>query len=265
MRALVVALAVAALAGLGPATAQAKPRALIALLPVEGQRFDRLAEELTGRGLAPGLTSAALGAYSERQLALDLSQGARAASQVYEQPLEPFDLVPAGSRRGRIANFDAVERRAAGAPANVVPGLLAETLRRAGRTVAYAGMAGEPHYGAVIAAGRDGTVYPAVELEERDYGARATRLWRRADLLVARLPAERRGLAALDRLLAERRPRDLVYVLAVAPAGERPRLLPTGVAGIDAIRGAAITSDSTRQSCLVAFTDVGPTVLRRLV
>ena len=99
-----------------PPPAEAAPRALVAFLPFEEDRVDReglpLLDELARRGLAVGLTSPTLGGYSDRQMALDMSQGTRVAAQAYDRPLEPFDLTGLGDGRARMSRFGAVVVRA---------------------------------------------------------------------------------------------------------------------------------------------------------
>jgi len=267
MRGLALAAALVwSLALWAPAPAQGAPRALVAFLPYEEDRVDRpglpLLDELARRELAVGLTSPTLGGYSDRQMALDTSQGARVAAQAYDRPLELFDLVVSGDGRGRISRFESVAERAERAPGNVVPGLMGDALLRARRRVGYAGVIGEPHYQAVVAADRRGRLLPAGLFDEATFPERALGLWPKVDLLVTRLPRDEAGLRALDRLLAARRPEDLVYVVRSPPQG-RLRLLETGVAGLGS-PGGLITSATTRRPGLVAATDVAPSVLGRL-
>ena len=266
MRGLALAAALVwSLALMPPPPARAAPRALVAFLPYEEDRVDRpglpLLDELARRQLAVGLTSPTLGGYSDRQMALDVSQGTRVAAQAYDRPLELFDLVDSGGG-AQIGRFASVAERARRAPGNVIPGLMGETVLRAGRRVGYAGVIGEPHYQAVVAASRRGAVRPALRLTEADFGARTLALWRDVDVLVARLPRDQPGLAALDRLLAAREPQDLVYVVRSPPEG-RLRLLESGVAGLGSA-GGLITSATTRRPGLVAATDVAPSVLGHL-
>ena len=267
MRGLAVAAALlGALVLCAPVTAEAAPRALVAFLPFEEDRVDRpglpLLDELARRDLAVGLTSPTLGGYSDRQMALDVSQGTRVAAQAYDRPLEPFDLVGLGDARGNMSRWEAVVVRAERAPANVVPGLLGDAVRRAGRRVGYAGEVAEPHYQAVVAADRRGRLHPAGRFDEASFTRRALELWRQVDLLVTRLPRDEAGLRALDRLLSARRAEDLVYVVRSPPLG-RLRLLESGVAGLGS-PGGTITSSTTRRRGLVAATDVAPSVLARL-
>ena len=267
MRGLALAAALLwSLALCAPPPAEATPRALVAFLPFEEDRVDReglpLLDELARRELAVGLTSPTLGGYSDRQMALDMSQGTRVAAQAYDRPLEPFDLIGLADGRARMSRFDAVIERAERAPGDVVVGLLGDTLKRAGGAAGYAGVIAEPHYQAVVAADRRGGLVTARLFDEAAFARGALGLWRRVDVLVTRLPHDEAGLRALDRLLAARRPEDLVYVVRSPPLG-RLRLLETGVAGLGS-PGGAITSATTRRAGLVAATDLAPTVLERV-
>jgi hypothetical protein len=86
-------------------------------------------DELVNAGMAPGLLSAGLGSVPAEQTYLDVSQGNRVFDSVYgsELPLEVGGGIcgPGYSK--------AVVERADSAPADIVPGLLAATLGRAGK------------------------------------------------------------------------------------------------------------------------------------
>ncbi len=84
--------------------------------------------ELAGAGLSPGLMSAGLGAVPAEQTYLDITQGNRVFDSLYDS-----GLVPVRIRLNRPVDDAAVIRRAESAPADIVPGLLAETLEKAGR------------------------------------------------------------------------------------------------------------------------------------
>jgi hypothetical protein len=77
--------------------------------------------------MAPGLMSAGLGSVPAGQTYLDISQGNRVFDSLYEG-----DLASGGVPLDRPVTDQAVIRRAESAPADVVPGLLATTLGRAG-------------------------------------------------------------------------------------------------------------------------------------
>ena len=100
-------------------------RVVIALVP-EGTSVRELARV---PGVSPGLLSAGLGSVPAEQTYLDISQGNRVFDSLYDAKL-PRDVDggicgPAYSR--------AVVERAESAPADIVPGLLAATLRATGK------------------------------------------------------------------------------------------------------------------------------------
>ncbi|MBX5468954.1 MAG: hypothetical protein IRZ21_03545 [Thermoleophilaceae bacterium] len=270
MRSIAAVLAVSALAlTAAPAAASGGagdlqsdgPRALIAFLPTRPAPRQPLLGELAHRpGLAIGLTSPTLGGFSPAQMALDISQGTRISTRAYGERLGPL----AFSRRGAgglVAGWGDAVRRADDAPGELVPGLLATTVERAGGRVGYVGPDGADQLEAIVAADERGRVEEASLGPAGTVAARAVRMWRRATLTVVRLPGDAAGLRALDALLAARRPGDLLYVVRAAPAGLR--LLPTGIAG-PGFRGGVLRSATTRRDGLVTATDVAPTVLRFL-
>ena len=79
--------------------------------------------------LAPGIVSAGLGEVPLAQTYLDTSQGNRLNEDLYDGDPPP---VSRGGGRVPPATWDRITARAAGAPAQIVPGLLASTLERAG-------------------------------------------------------------------------------------------------------------------------------------
>jgi hypothetical protein len=95
--------------------------------------------ELADRGFSPGLLSAGLGDVLAAQTYLDASQGNRVFDSLYDSEL-PSHLQAdiCGSAYPRV-----VVERAESAPADIVPGLLAAALRRAGKrcVVRNAGLA----------------------------------------------------------------------------------------------------------------------------
>jgi hypothetical protein len=97
---------------------------MVVLLP-QGTSVGKLA----GRGLSPGLLSAGLGSVPAAQTFLDISQGNRVFDSLYDSGL-PRDL---GGGICGPGYSRAVVERAESAPADIVPGLLAATLRAAGR------------------------------------------------------------------------------------------------------------------------------------
>jgi hypothetical protein len=102
------------------AVAKPLPEARILLLPPQ-----TTVGELAGVGLSPGLMSAGLGTVPSAQTYLDIGQGNRVFDSLYDEDLP--------MRQGdRAAWWRAVSERAESAPADIVPGLLATTLRQAG-------------------------------------------------------------------------------------------------------------------------------------
>jgi hypothetical protein len=211
----------------------------VALLP-NGYQEERLAEL---PGLALGLLSPAIGRVDASQTYLDITQGNRVSESLYD-PRELPPVLPNSSRGIDPALWRLVERRAEGAPAEVVPGLLASTLIAAGVPVTAA-----PDQGgaAVIAADREGRI------AFRDPAGCPPRGCPGVSVDSVQ-PFE------LSDLLSRLRDGDLLIALEAPPPEER--LLTMGVAG-DGFEG-LLTSDSTRTTGLVASTDLAPTILDRL-
>jgi hypothetical protein len=114
---------VAAALSLAPAaTAEAEVR--VAWLP-----GGTSVAEVAAKGLSPGLMSAGLGSVPAGQTYLDISQGNRVFDSLYDSEL-PAQL---GGGICGPPYTDAVRERAESAPADIAPGLLAATLRSAGR------------------------------------------------------------------------------------------------------------------------------------
>ncbi|HEX8065272.1 MAG TPA: hypothetical protein VF520_01965 [Thermoleophilaceae bacterium] len=245
-----------------PSAAAQGPRALVAFLPTEPAPRSPLLFDLAERDFSFGMFSPTLGAYSKRQMVLDMSQGSRIANRAYPEALKRLDLRPSQDGGGRIRGFRRARERAEDAPGDVVPGLLADAARRAGRHVAYAGVVGFPQTEAVVAADRRGRVERVSLGTIGTFADRVLAEWARSQLVVARFPSDDVGLAQLDRVVAARRPGDLVVVLRAPPAG-RSRLLPGGMVGAGSA-DRVLYSPTTRRVGLVAATDVAPTALDQL-
>jgi hypothetical protein len=243
-----------------PAQAKVGPRAAIVFWPgpqplAKPPALERLAQ---APGLdALGFMSAIQGSYTPEQTFLDMSAGARTTTSLYDGEV-PTDL---RLDDGRISRWDEVLRRAATPPADVVPGLLAATARAAGRRVGYAGPENARNREAVVAADRSGRVEHVELAPARDVGEVAGALWRRTDLMVAKLAPGPPGKGQLRGLLAARRPADLVLVIQ-DPSHVTRRLVAAGAAGLTG--GTTLYSDSTRTEGVVSSTDAAPTVLERL-
>jgi hypothetical protein len=106
---------------LAPAAAAKDPPAVDLILLPPGTTV----EELAGAGFSPGLMSAGLGTVPPAQTYLDIGQGNRVFDSLYDT-----DLPPRGGDRARW--WREVVERAESAPAEIVPGLLAATLRKEG-------------------------------------------------------------------------------------------------------------------------------------
>src|ERR671916_499782 len=143
--------ALAALCAL-PAPAGAAPRALIAFVPTEPAPKSPLLFDLAERDFSYGMASPSIGAYSKRQMALDMSQGSRIANSAYPEKLKRLDLRLDPDGGGQVKGFRRARSRADDAPGDVIPGLLADTLRGRGRSAAYVGVVGFPQTEAVVAA-----------------------------------------------------------------------------------------------------------------
>ena len=245
-----------------PAGALAAPRALIAFVPTEPAPKSPLLFDLAQRDFSYGMASPSIGAYSKRQMLLDMSQGSRIANSAYPEKLKRLDLRVRGDGSGRITGFRRARTRAGDAPGDVIPGLLADTLRGRGRSAAYVGVVGFPQTEAVVAADRRGRVERVSLGTIGTFGDRTLRAWQAHALVVARFPDDEAGLAALDRVVAERRPDDLILVVRAPPAG-RGRLLPAGMLGPGAEQQ-VIFSPTTRRVGLVAVTDFATTSLEHL-
>jgi hypothetical protein len=82
-------------------------------------------DELAAAGYSPGLMSAGLGTVPPEQTFLDITQGNRVFDSLYDEDLPPY-------KEDRAAWWRAARERAESAPADIVPGLLTATLKRAG-------------------------------------------------------------------------------------------------------------------------------------
>src|SRR3954451_8384286 len=150
------ALACALAATCGAASAHARPQAVIAFLPPGPGESRPLLEELAARGMAIGMTSPTVGGFKARQMGLDMGQGTRIPTRLYSGPI--------GSLRphaGRLEDWALALKRADDAPGDLVPGLLASSIRAAGGRVGYSVGRGRGYAIApIVAATRDGRVTP---------------------------------------------------------------------------------------------------------
>jgi hypothetical protein len=261
MRRVLLAIALGVLLSLALAPGAAAKRALVAFIPTQPAPRMPLLFDLEQRNFAYGVTSPTIGSYSKRQMLLDMSAGTRIANSAYGRPIGAVDLEygPAG---GRMRGWFYDRKRAEHAPGDVLPGLFASTLERAGHRVGYAGVIGFEQTEAVVAANRAGDIEQVSLGTIGTFAQRTLAVWRTADVVVARFPNDDSGLEALDRIVAAKQPDDLVYVVRAPPPG-RARLLPTGLLG-PGFRAKVLYSPTTRRVGLVAATDMAPTVLHFL-
>ena len=255
-------LTLAALSFAAPADARS-PRAVLAFLPEGGDDnpdpvLDRLAERPR---MAIGLLSATQGRYSPVQSLLDISAGSRTSVNVYKPRTPPrLELVVGGDGSGFIFGWTKALQRARTALAQIRPGLLAERIPGG---AAYAGVRGRRHLEAVAAADVRGDVAEVSLGPATDLAQRVRRLLRHHRFVVAGLPTADRGDAVLRRLIADRKPGDVLIVTQLRGRKTEPLLLPIGAVLAGEPRG-LLTSPTTRLEGIVAGIDIPVTILRGL-
>lgn len=266
--ALLVALALGmAGAAADPAAAQKPPRVVLAFLPVSEKPqedpaappvsiLDRLASR---PALALGLLGATQGTYVQEQAFLDMTQGTRTSTSTY-RPRTPPELAFYPEGRGGLFQrwLDTLDR-AETAPAEIHPGLLA-SLVPGGAT--YVGVTGRRQLEAIVAADRAGRVARVSIGNSRDVAQRALAELERSRFVVVGLPTGPPGGIAMDVLITNHEPGDLLLVVQTPPDYRAPQLLPTGVLGLGTPGG--ITSQTTHLDGIVAGIDILPTVLGHL-
>jgi hypothetical protein len=204
----------------------------VAVIP----RGTTVAELARVPSLAPGLMSAGIGSVRSEQTFLDISQGNRIDDALYDRDLP--GLFPFARE---VPDWRRIVARAQDAPADLVPGLLAQRLD-AGR-VSVRAQQPMRAFG-LIAANQQGIVAP---LRQR---ACADRCLEVIDVSVAEL-----------RRLARRLRGDDLLIAVASPPSAQNGALPIVIAG-RGYRG-NLTSDSTRTRGYVLSTDVAPTILGR--
>jgi hypothetical protein len=203
----------------------------LVLLP-KGTTVEQVAEA----GLSPGLLSAGLGAVPPDQTYLDITQGNRVFDSLYDTALPPL---------GRDCSaWNAVVSRADSAPADVVPGLLAATLRRSGAAVRVGGEASCTFSAPPSSDGRAGSTKKLSGTPHTD--GQPT------------LEVRSANLREVSSLLGTLGGDDLLIAIETPPPPEN-QALAIGIAG-DGLDG-NLTSDSTRIDGYLLSTDVAPTVL----
>jgi len=251
-----------------PADAANRPaRVMLAFLPVSekpppdpGVAPVSILERLDQRrALALGLTGAVQGTYKQIQAYLDITQGTRTSLSAYKPSTPPELEFYAQDGGALFQRWLETKDRAHSAPADVRPGLLGESIP--GGT-AYVGVTGRAQLEAIAAADRAGRVGLISIGNSRDVAQRARDALHERRFVVVGLPTGPPGGIALNALIANHEPRDLLIVMQTPPDFRAPQLLPTGVLGLGTPGG--LTSDSTRLPGIVAGIDVLPTVLEHL-
>jgi hypothetical protein len=227
---------------------------------------DRMLEaELDGvGGFSSGLMSATQGAYRTSQFLLDATQGARVSYSAYSPDPPPalsVALAAGGSPRpaGLVEGWSRARARAAGAPQLLRPGLLAASIPGG---AAYAGLTGQDHEDAVLAADEAGRVATLSLGSPATLPARIEVLLRRRSLIVADLPKGPTGVSQLRSLAAARGSHELLIVVQRAPDEPGHELLWLALGGLGG--GHELTSQTTNQRGLVAAVDLAPTILGHL-
>lgn len=217
------------------AASAAAPSVIVAILP-RGTSPGEIAE--LSPSFAVGMLSAGLGTVPADQTYLDISQGNRLFDSLYADPAPPLYV-----RKGRVPErfWDAALARAEDAPADLVPGLLADELRSARIPIGAAPSAREA---ALVAVDSAGAVAKRAECA-RGPCPGLTVLSAEPEAV----PSLLAGIGAGDLLVVLERP---------PPVG---RLLSIGIAG-DGFAG-VLASPTTRIDGFVLSTDLAPTILDR--
>lgn len=207
---------------------------------------------LADLGLHVAVASPAVDADAAGQTFLDISQGTRVSARVYDEDLPRLHLGP----DGQISQWDSIAARADDAPADLVPGLLGQTIGLEGGATAYVGVRGRSHQAAAIAADALGLVDTVALGAPDTLSSRIQEALRTHSLVVAEVPAGA-GLAVSYES-------DVLVIVLVAPPADEAELLPTGAKFGGETRHGLLTSSSTRRDGMVSITDYAPTVLRWL-
>lgn len=247
--------------------ASPSPRVLLAFLPVSEEPpedpaappisiLDRLASR---PALTLGLLGATQGTYVQEQAFLDMSQGTRTSTSTY-RPRTPPELEFYEQDGGALYQrwLETLDR-AETAPAELEPGLLGSLVP--GGT-SYVGVTGRRQLEGVVAADRAGRIDRVSIGPSRDVARRALAELRESRFVVVGLPTGPPGGIAMDVLIAEHRPGDLLIVVQTPPDFRAPQLLPTGVLGLGTPGG--LTSQTTHLDGIAAGIDILPTVLEHL-
>ena len=263
-------LAFAAACALAPAAAHAaapsERTVLLAFLPFDTRPSDDAIKKpsILDRldfhpELSLGLVGATQGGYDQTQALLDIGAGTRVSSAAYKPKKLPKLTF---YREGDTALFQGwldARERADSAPADIVPGLLGQTIPGGG---AYAGVSGRSQLESMPAANLAGRIGLVSIGKADDVAKRAQELLTRRRFVVAGLPTGEPGDTAVEELIDRRQPGELLMVMETPLPARAPQLLPIGILGLGHPSG--LTSDSTKLDGIVAGIDLAPTALQWL-
>jgi hypothetical protein len=261
-------LALAAACAIAPATARASAPAadrtvLLAFLPFDtraasdGIKEPSIMDRLDFHPqLSLGLLGANQGGYDQTQALLDMTAGTRVSSAAYKPKEVPQMTFFQQDGMALFQGWLDARERADSAPADIVPGLLAQTIPGGG---AYAGVSGRSQLESMPAANTAGRIGLVSIGKADDIAKRAQKLLTQRQFVVAGLPTHEEGDAALEELINRRRPNELLIVVETPIPARAPQLLPIGVLGLGPPSG--LTSESTHLEGIVAGIDIPPTAL----
>jgi hypothetical protein len=262
-------LALAAACALAPAAARAQTPSertvMLAFLPFDTRpsndaiKKPSILERLDFHPeLSLGLVGATQGGYDQTQALLDMSAGTRVSSAAYSPKKVPMLTFYRQDGTALFQGWLDARARADSAPADVVPGLLAQTIPGG---AAYAGVNGRSQLESMPAANEAGRI-PLVSIGPADdVASRAQALLSQKRFVVAGLPTGEPGDTALEELIKHRTPNELLMVIETPLPARAPQLLPIGVLGLSPGHPATLTSASTHLDGIVAGIDIGPTAL----
>ena len=263
-------LALAAACAIAPATARAATPAqrtvLLAFLPFDtratndGIKQPSILDRLDFHPeLSLGLVGATQGGYDQTQALLDISAGTRVSSAAYKPKQVPVLTFYGQDGTALFQGWLDARARAESAPADIVPGLLAQTIPGGG---AYAGVSGRSQIESLPAANEAGRIGFVSIGKADDVARRAQKLLTQRSFVIAGLPTGEPGDTAVEELIKNRTPDELLMVMETPLPARAPQLLPLGILGMGPPSG--LTSDSTHLDGIVAGIDLAPTTLNWL-
>jgi hypothetical protein len=215
-------------------------------------------------GLSVGIMSAAQGRYSQAQLALDISQGARITTSSYPHPTPPRMMLLQLGSSGMIEGWQAARSRAERAPQLLRPGLLASAIPGGAGYAGVSATTASAYPDSLVAADRSGHIAAVSLGSASTLTSRVEQLARRKLLVVADLPAGGEGEVDLRALSAGRALGELLIVVQRPGEGRGGELLWAAIAGLAGGGGRELSSQSTNERGLLASFDVAPTILQHL-